>query len=145
MDVRRIESTGVHSVQKKEQQITGSVQFSDVMSKKREHLLYERLDQLREKIEAQGEKLGKSQTIEDFRAYKKLVKQFMDDAVSNGLKLEEQRGFDWRGRTKVYKIVKEVDTKLIDLANEVLAKEKNGLNILSLLGEIEGLLINIYT
>ena len=145
MDVRRIESTGVHSVQKKEQQITGSVQFSDVMSKKREHLLYERLDQLREKIEAQGEKLGKSQTIEDFRAYKKLVKQFMDDAVSNGLKLEEQRGFDWRGRTKVYKIVKEVDGKLIDLANEVLAKEKKGLNILSLLGEIEGLLINIYT
>lgn len=145
MDVRRIESTGVHSVQKKEQQITGSVQFSDVMSKKREHLLYERLDQLRGEIEAQGEKLGKSQTIEDFRKYKKLVKQFMDDAVSNGLKLEEQRGFDWRGRTKVYKIVKEVDGKLIDLANEVLAKEKKGLNILSLLGEIEGLLINIYT
>ncbi|MCM3111748.1 YaaR family protein [Lederbergia lenta] len=145
MDVRRVESTGVHSVQKKEQQAAHSVHFSEVMSKKRENVVFERMDKLRQDIEQQGEKLAKSQTIEDFRKYKQLVKSFMDDAVSNGLQLEEQRGFDWRGRTKVYKIVKEVDKKLIDLANTVLDKEQKGLNILSLIGEIEGLLINIYT
>ena len=60
-------------------------------------------------------------------------------------KLEEQRGLGWRGRTKVYKIVKEVDKKLIDLANTVLEKEQNGLDILGLVGEIKGLLVNIYT
>ena len=69
----------------------------------------------------------------------------MEDAVNNGLQLEEQRGLGWRGRTKVYKIVKEVDKKLIDLANTVLEKEQNGLNILGLVGEIKGLLVNIYT
>lgn len=145
MDVRRIENTGINSVQKKEQQAAGSVHFSEVMSKKRENVVYERMEKLRQDIEEQGQKLAKSQTIEDFRKYKRLVKSFMEDAVNNGLQLKEERGFDWRGRTKVYKIVKEVDKKLIDLANTVLDKEKRGLEILGLVGEIQGLMINIYT
>jgi len=76
---------------------------------------------------------------------KKLVKKFLEEAVQNGLQLEEQRGFNRRGRTKIYKIVKEVDSKLIDLTNTVLDKEKKGLDILNKVGEIKGLLINIYT
>ncbi|MBS4223195.1 YaaR family protein [Lederbergia citrea] len=145
MDVRRIEKTGVHSVNKKEQQAAGSVQFSEVMGKRREDVVFERMEQLKSDIEQQGQKLAKSQTIEDFKKYKQLVKSFLEDAVNNGLKLEEQRGLDWRGRTKVYKIVKEVDRKLIDLANTVLDKEEKGLEILGLVGEIQGMLINIYT
>ncbi|MBS4208283.1 YaaR family protein [Bacillus sp. FJAT-50079] len=145
MDVRRIVSTGVHAARNKTQQATESVHFTEVMAKKRENIIFERMDKLRQEIEQQGEKLAKSQTIEDFRKYKQLVKSFMEDAVNNGLQLQEQRGFDWRGRTKVYKIVKEVDKKLIDLANSVLDKEKKGLDLLGLIGEIEGLLINIYT
>ncbi|MBO0992242.1 YaaR family protein [Bacillus sp. SD088] len=145
MDVRRVEKTGIHQVQKKIEQATESVRFSEMMTKGREQIVYERMDQMRQDIEAQGQKLAKSQTIEDFKKYKQLVKSFMEDAVNNGLQLKEQRGLDWRGRTKVYKIVKDVDKKLIDLANTVLDKEKSGLNILSLVGEIEGLLINIYT
>lgn len=145
MDVRRIERAGIHPTQRKNQEATESVRFTEVMAKGREQLVYERLEQMRLEIEAQGEKLTKTQTIEDFKKYKKLVKDFMEEAVNNGLQLEEQRGIDWRGRRKVYKIVKEVDKKLIDLANAVLEKEKRGLDILALVGEIQGLLINIYT
>lgn len=144
MDVRRIEKAGVNNVQRKEQVATDSVKFSEVMAKGRENIVYERMAQLRIDIEQQGQKLAKSQTIEDFKKYKQLVKSFMEDAVGSGLQLEEQRGLDWRGRTKVYKIVKEVDKKLIDLANTVLDKEQRGLDILALVGEIQGLLINIY-
>ena len=75
-------------------------------------------------LEDQGKVLADSRTVEDLKKYKKLVKEFMDAAVKNGLKLEEQRGFNRRGRTKVYKIVKEVDKKLIDLTNAVLEKKK---------------------
>ncbi|MFC5464679.1 YaaR family protein [Lederbergia graminis] len=144
MDVRRIEKAGINNVQRKEQVATDSVKFSEVMAKGRENIVYERMAQLRIDIEQQGQKLAKSQTIEDFKKYKQLVKSFMEDAVGSGLQLEEQRGLDWRGRTKVYKIVKEVDKKLIDLANTVLDKEQRGLDILALVGEIQGLLINIY-
>lgn len=145
MEIRKIDKLGLNRVQKKEQVASESVSFSEVMSKGRENKTLERLTLLMKDIEEQGQKLSKSRTIEDFRKYKKLVKSFMEDAVNNGLKLEEQRGVNWRGRSKVYKIVKEVDSKLIDLANQVLDKEKKGLEILNLVGEIQGLLINIYT
>ena len=115
------------------------------MGKKREEVLYAKMTKMMQDIEDQGKILSKSQTVEDLKRYKKLVKEFMDDAVNNGLKLEEQRGFNRRGRTKVYKIVKEVDSKLINLTNAVLDKEKNGLKILNLVGEIKGLFINMYT
>ena len=145
MEVNRVSKTGLNRVQKKEDLAAESISFTEVMGTKRENLVYEKMTKMMQDIEDQGKVLAESRTVEDLKKYKKLVKQFMDDAVNNGLKLEEQRGFNRRGRTKVYKIVKEVDKKLIDLTNAVLEKEKNGINILNLVGEIKGLLINIYT
>ncbi|QED49603.1 YaaR family protein [Cytobacillus dafuensis] len=145
MEVNKIKRTEMSNVQKKKQVATESVSFSDVVSKKRENLVHEKLMLLQADIEDQGKNLAQSRTIEDLKKYKRLVKSFMEEAVNNGLKLEEQRGFFRHGRTKVYKLVKEVDQKLIDLTNEVLDKEKKGLDILGLVGEIQGLLINIYT
>ena len=145
MEVNRVSKTGVNKIEKKEDIPAESISFTEVMGKKREEVLHAKMTKMMQDIEDQGKILSKSQTVEDLKRYKKLVKEFMEDAVNNGLKLEEQRGFNRRGRTKVYKIVKEVDKKLIDLANAVLDKEKNGLNILNLVGEIKGLLINMYT
>ena len=145
MEVNRVSKTGLNRVQKKEDLVTESISFTEVMGTKRENLVYEKMTKMMSAIEDQGKVLAESRTVEDLKKYKKLVKEFMDDAVKNGLKLEEQRGFNRRGRTKVYKIVKEVDKKLIDLTNAVLEKEKKGINILNLVGEIKGLLINIYT
>ena len=145
MEVNRVSKTGLNRIQKKEDLATESISFTEVMGTKRENLVYEKMTKMMHGIEDQGKVLAESRTVEDLKKYKKLVKEFMDAAVKNGLKLEEQRGFNRRGRTKVYKIVKEVDKKLIDLTNAVLEKEKKGINILNLVGEIKGLLINIYT
>ena len=145
MEVHRVSKTGVNKIEKKESIPAESISFTEVMGKKREEVLYAKMTKMMQDIEDQGKILSTSQTVEDLKKYKKLVKEFLDDAVNNGLKLEEQRGFNRRGRTKVYKIVKEVDSKLIDLTNAVLDKEKNGLNILNLVGEIKGLIINMYT
>jgi uncharacterized protein YaaR (DUF327 family) len=145
MEVNKVFKTGLNRVQKKEDLATESISFTEVMGTKRENLVFEKMTKMMHGIEDQGKVLAESRTVEDLKKYKKLVKEFMDAAVKNGLKLEEQRGFNRRGRTKVYKIVKEVDKKLIDLTNAVLEKEKKGINILNLVGEIKGLLINIYT
>lgn len=145
MEVNRVSKTRMNRVEKKEEIASASVSFTEVMGKKREDLLHEKMTKMMQDIEDQGKVLAESRTVDDLKKYKKMVKEFMEDAVNNGLKLEEQRGFNRRGRTKVYKIVKEVDSKLIDLTNAVLQKEKSGLDILNMVGEIKGLLINIYT
>ncbi|WP_404404910.1 YaaR family protein [Jeotgalibacillus malaysiensis] len=146
MDVQRIsKTTETSKTQKKEQIAKESVSFQDVMSKKRTTTLLDKLTAMSVEIEDQGKKLADSRTVDDLRKYKGLVKKFMEEAVNNGLQLEDQRGFNRRGRTKVYKIVKEIDTKLIDLTNQVLDKEKKGLDILGTIGEIQGLIINVYS
>ena len=124
MEVNRVSKTGVNKIAKKESIPAESVSFTEVMGKKREEVLYAKMTKMMQNIQDQGKILSTSQTVEDLKRYKKLVKEFMDDAVNNGLKLEEQRGFNRRGRTKVYKIVKEVDSKLIDLTNTVSIKKR---------------------
>ncbi|PFG04661.1 YaaR family protein [Bacillus sp. es.034] len=145
MDVQKVGKIGLNQIEKKNQVATESISFSEVMGKKRENLLYEKFTKMAKEIEDQGKVLSESRTVEDLKRYKKMVKSFLEEAVQNGLQLENQRGFNRRGRTKVYKIVKEVDAKLMQLTNEVLKKEEKGLNILNLVGEVQGLLINIYT
>lgn len=145
MEVQKVSRATINRVEKKDDAPTESVSFTEVMHKKKNDVLFERFQTMAQEIEAQGKKLAESQTVEDLKKYKKLVKQFLDDAVKNGLQLEEQRGFSRGGRTRIYKIVKEVDKKLIDLTNAVLQKEQKGLDLLGLVGEIQGLIINIYT
>ncbi|MDF1507822.1 YaaR family protein [Robertmurraya sp. DFI.2.37] len=145
MEIQKVNKAGLDRVKAKNNVPAESVSFQEVMAKGRQQTVYDKLTKMVEEIEEQGKTLAESRTVDDLRKYKKMVKEFMEEAVQNGLQLEEQRGFNRRGRTKIYKIVKEVDKKLIDLANDVLNKEKNGLDILKQVGEIQGLLINIYT
>jgi len=145
MDVQRISKATLNGIQGKGEVAKDSIQFQAVMDKKRQETTYDRLTKKVSEIEQQGKKLADNHSVENLRKYKKMVKEFMEDAVKNGLELTEHRGFNQRGSTKVYKLVKEVDKKLIDLTNEVLDKEKKGLDILNIVGEIKGMLINIYT
>lgn len=144
MDVQRIGRANLNRVEQKAQGPTASVSFAEVMGKQRDEQAYERMNQLMQKIDDQGKVLAETRTVDELRKYKALIKEFMEDAVSLGLRLEEKRGFNRRGRTKVYKIVQEVDRKLLDLTNAVLDKQKRGLDILDMVGEIKGLIVNIY-
>ncbi|ADC50916.1 hypothetical protein BpOF4_14335 [Alkalihalophilus pseudofirmus OF4] len=144
MDVGRIARTGLGKIEPKKQEASAKVSFQEVMGKQRDEKAYEKLSQLMQKIDDQGKVLAESRTVEELRKYKQLVKEFMEDALQFGLSLEERRGFNRRGRTKIYKIVQEVDRKLLDLTDAVLEKEKKGLQILDMVGEIKGLLVNIY-
>lgn len=145
MEVQRVNKASVNKVGFKEETAKDSISFTSVMDKKRTDVTFERLTKKMKEIEGAGKSLADSRTVDNLRKYKKLVKDFMEDAVKNGLELKEQRGFSHRGSSKVYKLVKEVDKKLIDLTNAVLDKEQKGIDLLGMVGEIQGMLINIYT
>ena len=52
---------------------------------------------------------------------------------------------DKRGRHRVYGVVKLVNDKLDELAKELISTEKNQMEILNRVGEIEGLVLDIVT
>lgn len=145
MDVQRIGKAALLKAGRREEARKDSISFKEVIGTRRADITFERLTKRMQEIEAQGKVLADTQSIEHLRKYKKLVKDFMDDAIKNGLQLEERRGFSQRGSAKVYKLVKEVDQKLVELTNAVLDKEERGISLLGMIGEIQGMLINIYT
>lgn len=144
MDVQRVGRAGLNKVDQKKASTDAKVSFQEIMKQGRNNAQYERLNELLTKIDDQGKTLSESRTIDELRKYKQLVKEFMDDAIKLGLSLEERKGFNRRGRTKVYKIVREVDQKLLNLTDAVLNEQKKGLDILDMVGEIRGLLVNVY-
>jgi len=144
MEVNKVNKATLNKTKAKQDVPMEKTTFSEVMAKRRQEWDEDKLNKLMQDIEDQGKVLAESRTVEDLRQYKTMVKQFMEDAVKYGLKLDERRGFNRRGRAKIYKIVSEVDKKLLNLTDAVLQKQKKTLDILDMVGEIKGLLVNIY-
>lgn len=122
----------------------GSFKFT-LASQVEEAELQEKLNGLMNDITAQGEKLSEHMDIRDMKKYRELVKDFLNEVVNRSHKFSRENFLDRRGRHRVYGIVKLVDKNLDDLASELVKDEKDHLAILSKVGEIRGLLLDIST
>ena len=110
-----------------------------------EQELQARLTSLMEEITMQGDRLAKHRDIKDMRKYRGLVKEFMNEIVNRSHSFSRENFLDKRGRHRVYGIVRLVDEKLDALAQELVKDEKDNMEILSKIGEIRGLLLDIFT
>jgi len=144
MKINRVDKSRVNNVKAKNNTYSEKVSFKELMSEKRDSKTVERLSQLLDDIKSQGKLLADKRTVDNLMKYKKMVKEFMDEAVEYGLKLDKRGGFRRGGRSRILKIVSQVDKKLLEVTDAVIKEEKKGLNILKLVGEVEGLLLNIY-
>lgn len=117
--------------------------FADMMRQQEQRSSYEQLRQMIEQIDIQGQRLAKSMTVRELRAYRTMVKRFLEDTVRRGIVLKETRGSDRRGRSRRYKILDEIDRTLLEMADELLTHEEGRIKILQSIGEIRGLLINL--
>lgn len=117
--------------------------FSDSLRQQDERAGHEQLNRLLDQIHRQGERLTKSMTVRELRQYKLLIKQFLEETARRGVGLKDTRGWDRRGRTKRYKVLDEIDTHLLAMADELLESEQGKIEILYRVGEIKGMLINL--
>lgn len=107
--------------------------------------LQARLSFLMEEIGREGEKLAKRQDIKDMKHYRGLVKDFMNEVITHSHSFSRENFLDRRGRHRVYGIIRLVDENLDQLAQELMKDEKDNLAILNKIGEIKGLLLDIFT
>lgn len=119
--------------------------FQDILALSKDRLQKGELDKLLRSIDQLGNQLGKQCTWRTLMNYKERIRKFLGEIVKGGYSLKERQGFDRRGRMKLYKIISEVDELMAELAEEVLKEEKNELEILRKIGDIRGLLVNLYT
>lgn len=107
--------------------------------------LQTRLNSLMQEITVQGEQLAKKRDIKDMRHYRGLVKDFLNEVVTHSHAFSRENFLDRRGRHRVYGIIRLVDENLDQLAQELMKDEKDNLAILGKIGEIRGLLLDIFT
>ena len=107
--------------------------------------LAERLNLMMEEIVMQGDKLVKRMDVRDMRKYRTLIKEFMNEVVNRSHKFSRENFLDRRGRHRVYGIIRLVDEKLDELAQELVKDECDKITILAKVDEIRGLLLDIFT
>ena len=93
----------------------------------------------------QGKKLGKHRDVKDMKRYRSLIKGFLNEVVSRSHSFSRENFLDRKGRHRVYGIIRLVDDNLDQLAQELMKDEQDNLLILQKIGEIEGLLLDIFT
>lgn len=119
--------------------------FSSRLSKASSDNYETKIATLLASIEDQAKKLSKKIDIKELKTYKRLVSEFLDQAVNNSHKFFKENKLDRRGRHRVYAIIKQIDGDLEDLTQEVLKEEKDNLLILQKLDDIRGLILDIST
>ncbi len=146
MDIKISQATPIQQPEqvKEAQQTDGTFKFT-LASQIEESELQTKLTAMMEEITMQGEKLAKHRDIKDMRKYRSLVKGFMNEIVSRSHEFSRENFLDRRGRHRVYGIIRLVDTTLDELAQELMKDEQDNMAILSKIGEIRGLLLDIFT
>jgi uncharacterized protein YaaR (DUF327 family) len=94
-------------------------------------------------IDEQGARLAKRADIKEFEKYRSLIREFLNEVVSNGYEFSRERGHAPRGRQRFFATVKKVEEKLDEVAKEVLRVQKDDMDILEKIGDIRGLLVDL--
>jgi uncharacterized protein YaaR (DUF327 family) len=69
----------------------------------------------------------------------------MNEIVNRSHEFSRENFLDKRGRHRIYGIVRLVDEKLDALAGELMQEEADNMKVLAQIGEIRGLLLDLFT
>lgn len=119
--------------------------FNEMVQSQTHQLKQQELQQLMKNLTIQGNKLARFRSSRDLLKFKRMVKHFFQETVYNGFELQTSRNVSMDGHSQKLAILKEVDEKLVALTEEMMNDEKKTVDLLGLVGEIKGLLVNLYT
>lgn len=118
--------------------------FHHILQEKQMTLSQERLETLFNELEQHGSHLSRSRSLKDLIAYKQTIQSFLKEVAQNSVAIEEHTGSYPNGREKRLKMIKQVDQQLLELSDLVLEKQASSIDLLDKMGEIKGLLVNLY-
>lgn len=146
MDMRVNQVTSSAPVEQSNQQRATDGTFKFMLASHIEEAeLQARLQTLMEDITMQGEKISKRRDIRDMKRYRGLIKEFLNEVVTHSHTFTRENFLDRRGRHRVYGIIRLIDENLDELAQELMKDEQDNIAILNKIGEIRGLLLDIFT
>jgi uncharacterized protein YaaR (DUF327 family) len=146
MDIKinNIQQTAQAPAPEQVQEANGDFKFV-LTSKLEDTNLAERLNLMLQDIVQQGARISKKNDIKDMQRYRILIKDFLNEVVTRSHAFSRENFLDRKGRHRVYGIIRQVDKELDELAQELVKDENDNIAILAKIGQIEGLLLDIFT
>lgn len=146
MRVNEVRPSKIVSEMKSEISRTYKVEkkFGEAFEKELDRVYKDKLSEILSEIDEAADKLKESLNLQDLLKYKKLVKKFLQEATENMLRYTKKEHVDLKGRKRIYSLVEKVDKELERLTEEFL-KESKKLELLKMIDDIRGLLIDIYS
>ena len=114
-------------------------------SKLEDEGLAARLNVMMQNISMQGRQISKKHDIRDMQRYRTMIRQFLNEVVTRSHSFSRENFLDKKGRHRVYGIIRLVNQHLDALTQEMLKEEKDNITIMGIIGDIEGLLLDIFT
>ncbi|MGL5574776.1 MAG: YaaR family protein [Sarcina sp.] len=114
-----------------------SQSFKDAKDRKSEQELKKMVDNIKNK----GNKLVLTKCYADVRAYKRLIKEYLNEVLENMYKIKNNTSF-WQ--TQYFITVDTIDAKLEELTEILLAEEKENISVAATVDEIQGMIVDIY-
>ena len=116
--------------------LTSAIEDADLQTK---------INNMLKDINLQGKLIARHMDIREMKRYRGLIRDFLNEIVNRSHKFSRENFLDHRGRHRVYGIIRLIDENLDELAKELMKDEQDHLVILSKIGEIRGLLLDILT
>ena len=146
MKVNSDHRTGLDKIRNEQLQTSrGGERFGQMVEKQGQKLHGEQITKLLGDISSASDRIARSRNLRDMAKFKMLVRRFMKEAVESGMGIKSSHTWNQYGEGRRLKIVETVDELLIELAEDLLNEEKTSVELLAKIGEIKGLLINLYT
>ena len=102
-----------------------------------------RLEDMKKEIDEQGKLLSDRVDVKELEKYRRLIREFLDEIVSNGYTFSREDAYASRGRHRYIATVKIVDEKLDALGKEVMKEQADKIEILNKIDDIRGLLLDL--
>lgn len=128
-----------------QRQVGSTNSFGAIVQQQSQKMQVEQLQRLLGDIQTSGTRLARSRTFKELARFKMLVKKFVKETVEFGLDVKQTKTWNQYGEGRQLSTVEMIDLQLIELTEDILNEEKSSIDLLSKIGEIKGLLINLYT
>ena len=140
-DTRTIEMRGVDTRGVKETEPSG---FSRTLSDMSNEARHQKLLQIKKDIEDQAERLVDRVDVKEYEKYRRLIREFLDEIVSNGYSFNRENAYTSRGgRHRYIATVETINKKLDELGKEVISDQSDKIEILGRIDDIRGLLLDL--
>ncbi|OJF76454.1 MAG: hypothetical protein BKP49_07085 [Treponema sp. CETP13] len=151
-------SSSLKTQKKKENSKTKKSTFSRLLHKEQESVIEtddlifheiegknfeETLQFLVDSVYSSGDELKKNTSPENFKQYHKSLSGFMRFVVKNSFQVETIRRRRRLSKKQPYQIIQTINKKLDELARNVLSNQRDQMNLLAKIDEINGLVVDI--